>query len=147
MTTLDTHRIASWPESGPLATDRSESAQSIATESVIGPNPEWDSCINALLDLWRSPEAHADGVAAPPSRNAIDAAIQWIRGLRESFPTAPPTLITCEPAGGIIMERRTRTREGDELIVEFTFYNNGTAESTSFQNGRVVLMQDLPFRP
>jgi hypothetical protein len=118
----------------------------IETESEV--DPKWEECQDALLDvLCTDSDYWEEQMVTPPNRRAIGAAIQWLRFLRASYPVAPPTLITAEPAGGIVVELTSRRSTGQEMVVEFTFYNNGHAENTVFIDRRVKQMVDIPFAP
>jgi hypothetical protein len=146
------YKIASWPEPKNRTEIRegqrwnSSSRPSIATELQPVEDPAWGNCIDALLELLSHPDEIAGGVS--PTRISVDAALHWLCYLRSHHPTAPPTYITREPQGGIIIERRShRSSDGAELIVEITIYNNETAELTIYLNGRVEEMQQVEFAP
>lgn len=116
----------------------------IATESQQEERPEWELCIDALLQTW---SALASLDVPQPSRSAIEAAIAWVAFLRKRFPSEPPTCIIPEPDGGIIVERRVRLANGRECVCELTFYNNGLAERTDYYDGRIVRMGLIPWQP
>lgn len=143
MTTLTESCIASQSEFPRTLPDES----SIATEPRSTSDQAWAQCVDALRKAWKDPSVIEDGRVTPPTRNVIEAAIQWLRELREHAPLAPPTLIVPEPGGGIIIERRERTTTGDDVAVELTLYNHGEAEQTIYRNGRLVEMFPIPFRP
>jgi hypothetical protein len=137
--------IASWEETAVEQLPELDQHESIATESQQTADPAWGHCIDALLQVLSAP--FNDGSVVPPTRDAITAALRWIVYLKSKFPTAPPTLITPEPNGGIIVARRDRTRDGADFLSELTFYNNLTAESTLYHNGRILEMSALPIQP
>src|SRR5690606_37367977 len=101
---------------------------------------EWPKCVDSLSAMLSS-QTEADEDAAAPDRDAIVTAMRYLQALRRQYPNAPPTLIVPEPAGGIIVERRITSAEGDDVIVELTFYNDSTIESTVYRNGKVISME------
>lgn len=137
--------IASWEETTVDQTPEPDRHESIATESQQSIDPGWSRCIDALLKTLSAPVN--DGLIVPPDHEAITAALRWIVYLRSQFPSAPLTLITPEPNGGIIVARRDRAPDGSDLVNELTFYNDLTAESTLFLNGRILEMRAMPTRP
>lgn len=107
-------------------------------------DPMWEKCMNSLIDEWKHPDnARAE---VPPSRDAIEAALTWLHGIRVHRPTDPPSLITAEPAGGISFEHRSRIASGQEEIAEFTFYNEGRARFALLMDTKIVELRDIPFR-
>ena len=137
MTTL-TENIASW-EYDFLASESQFARQdSIATEAQQKESPAWEECIDALLKIWADPSTLGEGFDSQPKRSAIEAAVAWIAVLRKRFPGDPPTCITPEPDGGIIVERRVQLADGHDCLCELTFYNNGTAERTDYFDGRIL---------
>lgn len=78
-----------------------------------------------------------------PNMNTIFDALHWLSCRRVSAPTEPPTYITFEPAGGLIIERRSFNADGKELHVCWTFYNDGRSEETVFFDGRLMGVKKL----
>jgi hypothetical protein len=99
-----------------------------------------------LLEIYSHP-ANDDGLVVPPNSAAIRASLEWAVFLKSTFPVAPPTLVTIEPNGGIIISRRERAEDGSDVMTEFTFYNNSTAENTYYRNGRILHMDAMPIHP
>jgi hypothetical protein len=143
MTTLSQNSIASWP-STPLGAGiaRDSGHTSIATTTENRPSPQWHDCLNAVLDAWCQLSQETDHKLDGPSRETLEAAMQWLISIRESFPHLPPTSISPEPAGGLIIERCDR-----EIISELTLYNDRRAEMTYYANNKVVEMIEVPFNP
>ena len=144
MQTIDNSRIASWDEVDDAFVDGEES---IATESQQDQSRVWNECIDALLRIWCDDEQPDDGTSVRPSRAAIEAALTWLSLLQRQFPTLPPTMIMAEPAGGIIIERRVQLANGDDMLSEFTFYNDMRAEGTFYRNGKIFSMAPIPLSP
>jgi len=71
------NNISSWEESQQSLGGEDWRRGSIATESQEQPTPAWDDCIDALLKLWQDPTQFD----VPPSRQAIELAIQWLSSL------------------------------------------------------------------
>lgn len=122
----------------------SEGLESIATEVQQLVNPEWNVCIDALIKIWKDPSSLSD---PKPNRTSIEAALKWTIFLKKRFPSAPPTCIIAEPNGGIIVERRITSANGQEFLWELTFYNDGSAERTDYLDGRVLRMISIPRDP
>lgn len=141
---IENENIASWEGECLLPPIELGEPSGIATESQPVENPAWERCIDALLDVWSHPDRGIDPV---PSRSAIEAAIAWLVFLRKRFPSVPPTRITPEPGGGIIVERRQTYADGRDAACELTFYNDGRAERTDYVNGRVRYMGSIPASP
>jgi hypothetical protein len=144
--------IASWTEAQNRSratryqSDHNRLSASIATELQTEDDPEWWRCIDALLELLSKGSNDSQGV--PPSGKAIHSALRWLCYLKEIYPDAPPTFITREPQGGIIIERVSNSPvDGSELLVEVTIYNNESAEWTLYLNGRILDMQPVGFEP
>lgn len=149
MTTLSSHGIASWstdPEA-PNVASHAEAASTIATTTAHPPAPQWEHCLDAMIDEHRRAARMTSRDEDAPSLEAIDAAMQWLVWLKQDFPHAPPTSVTPEPGGGLIIERRARQSDGHEVISELTLYNDGRAEMTYFVNGKVLEIIDVPFAP
>lgn len=142
MPTLTDH-IASWEEECLLPDTQFVGQDKIATEAQPLESPEWEICLDALLQIWSDSSPIGD---PKPSRSAIAAAIAWVAFLRKRFPSAPPTCIVPEPDGGIIVERRATLPNGHECMCELTFYNDESAERTDYVDGRVVQMSSIPYR-
>ena len=136
--------IASWEEECLLPEAHLAGQDSIATESQQKESPVWEICIDALLKIWEDSSAICD---PQPNRQAIEAATRWVDVLRRRFPGAPPTCIIPEPEGGIIVERRQRLPNGQEVLCELTFYNDARAERTDYLDGHVLHMSSIPWRP
>ena len=119
---------------------------SIATEEQQSEIPAWEECINALLKSYAKALALDDACDPHPNRTAIGAAIAWIAFLRKESPKSPPTYITQEPDGGIIVERRFQSSSGNDCLWQLTFYNDGRAERTDYVNGRIRQMISRPHR-
>lgn len=135
-------QISSWDEARNYPWN---SQGNIATETQIEPAAVWQKCIDALLRLWQDPTIAAD--LDPPNRIAIESAIQWILRLRDLIPMSPPTLITAEPTGGVIVEFRFNGMREKGDVMELTFYNDARAEITLYHNSEVTLMEDIPANP
>ena len=136
--------IANWETDCLLPDTPFVGQDSIATEDQQTESPAWETCLNALLQVW----SDSSSLAEPqPNRLAIAAAIDWIAFLRKRFPGAPPTCIIPEPGGGIIVERRVALPNGTECLCELTFYNDARAERTDYLNGRVSQMTSIPLNP
>jgi len=145
---ISTENIASnWGQAGDEYQLRFSQQDGIATESQQEEHPAWEKSIDALLELWKHPASAGEGYDAPPSRDAIEAAIDWLATLRKHFPEQPPTYIVAEPSGGIIVERRGKFADKYDCICQFTFYNNHKAERTDYIEGRVQKISPIPFRP
>lgn len=136
--------IASWEQEHLLPKFEFVEQDSIATESQQEERPEWELCIDALLQTWKD---QASLAAPQPSRLSIEAAIAWVAFLRKRFPSEPPTCIIPEPDGGIIIERRVTSDDGHECVCELTFYNNESAERTDYYDGRILRMGPMPWHP
>jgi hypothetical protein len=139
--------IASWEEDYFLSELQFAQQDSIATEAQQEESPVWEECIDALLKIWADPSTLGDGCDPQPNRRVIEAAIAWIAVFRKRFPGDPPTRITPEPDGGIIVERRVQLSGGHDCLCELTFYNDGTAERTDYFDGRILRMNSVPTRP
>ncbi len=144
--TTSASTIASWEEDCDSSESRFNGHDSIATEAQPLASPVWQDCIDSLLKLWVGAAMPPPAWESPPNRRAIEAAIAWIAFLCKQYPNSPPTCITPEPAGGIIVERRVPTPNGDSLC-ELTFYNDGIAERTDYFNGRILQMNSIPPSP
>ena len=142
-----TEGIATWEEDIRLSGNRFLENGGITTEAEPGENPIWGKIDNALLDMGVNAQTDASQDDDRPNRLAISAALNWISFLRKQFPLAPPTCVIAEPSGGIIIERRERSRDGHDSLYELTFYNNGSAESTVYVDGRIVCMNPIPANP
>lgn len=119
----------------------------LAVETPRTPDPAWETCLDALLSA-RSFVAEGQGDwDCPPNLAAIDAALAWAIALRKNHPGTPPTLISPEAAGGIVLDCETIDRDGAEILVQLTFRNNGFAEWTTYRDRKVVEMFEVPFRP
>lgn len=128
--------IATWEE-GVAAQDwQSERYDSIATEPQSMRDPAWEKCIVALSSALSMRDD--DGLTMAPNRSAIEFAIGWVEYLRSKFPEKPPTLITPEPTGGVIIERYDRLIDGTEELSQWTIYNDRTSETAFYRNGRIV---------
>lgn len=138
-----TENIASWEESFLLPDVQFVSHDTISTESQQRVSPEWEACTDALLRIWEDTSLLD---SPPPNRSAIAAAIAWVAFLKRRFPSAPPTCIVPEPEGGIIVERRSTTPNGQEYLCELTFYNDERSERTDYVDGRVVQIASIPRR-
>lgn len=142
MTTLTRNRISSLDD-GTSCFDRVFAEQdSIATETVIPVNPAWDICIDSLLKTRNNLSENTLKTEETPNFVAIDNALIWIAKLKKQFPDSPPTFVTSEPSGGIIVERRGTVR-GKNVLCELTFYNNGCSERTDYLDGRVVSLSKI----
>lgn len=139
--------IANWDDSSTGARRTFIGEATIATESAAEPDPKWDHCVDALLGAWRAASSGPEAAEDAPTRETVEAALAWLKWLIAHAPAAPPTLITSEPGGGIILERAGRSSSGDEYLSELTLYNSGQAEFTVYVNGRVVSMEQIPFAP
>lgn len=143
-----TSGIDSWQqitrESSPFG---DETRSSIDTaSSPPQPDPKWDECINELLHSWeRAPLPNRAAEDERPGRHVFHAVLQWLMELRGQIPDAPPTMIGAEPAGGLIVEWRATAATGHELISELTIYNDRRAEWTSYIDGKVIEMEEIPF--
>ena len=142
-----TDNIASWDEDYLPSEQQFAGQDGIATEAQQPVSPAWQECIDALLKTWTEASSHDDGCDPRPNRVAIKAAIAWVIFLRKHYPNFPPTCITREPDGGLIVERRSQSPNGDDRLCELTFYNDGRAEETDFFNGRVLQMNSIPQGP
>lgn len=149
MTTLNSPGIASWSTDPfvPNFDSHAEAASSIATTTAHQPAPQWEHCLDAMIDERRRAARMPSRDEDAPSLEAIDAAMQWLVWLKQDFPHAPPTSVTPEPGGGLIIERRARQSDGHEFISELTLYNDGRAEMTYFADGKVLEIIDVPFLP
>ena len=149
MTTLSSPGIASWSTDPlePNAASHTEAASSIATTTAHQPAPQWEHCLDAMIDERRRAARMTSRDKDAPSLEAIDAAMQWLVWLKQDFPHAPPTSVSPEPGGGLIIERRARQSDGHEFISELTLYNDGQAEMTYFMDGKVLEIIDVPFDP
>ena len=141
---ISTDKIASWEETGPVSDAPFVRLDSIDTEAQPSESPEWNKCLDALLQTLYAPSAIGD---PPPNRSAIEAAIAWLNFLRKQAPWEPPTCIVPEPAGGVIVERRATLPDGREWVWELTFYNTANAERTDYVDGRVLQIVPIPQRP
>lgn len=141
-----TDTIASWEERPNLA-DALFQQDVIATEVGLQESPEWRACIDALLRTWTEASQGLQSDVVFPSRSAIQSALTWIAFLRMRFPFAPPTCIVPEPDGGLIVERRVTRPDGREYVWELTFYNDGPAEATTYVDGRVIELGQIPRQP
>jgi len=121
-------------------------ADKSATEGEPKDHPMWDKCLNGLLDTWQSAPVVADLNNSVPTRDTVCAATAWLRFLKAKDPQAAPTLITHEPSGGLIIERRSFV-DSRELIWELTLTNDRTATWTWFVDGMVVSLMDIDFNP
>ena len=144
--TAKSNGIASWEENFQLPKDRfvEDAGSGITTEAEPEENPVWDKIYNALLDLGVNAQSNAIQDGDHPNGMAISTALSWISFLRKQHPVDPPTCVIPEPSGGIIIERRARCRAGHDYLYELTFYNDGSAESTVYFDGRVVSMNPIP---
>jgi hypothetical protein len=141
--TLDDN-IASWNESHRFTEPPFLSQDGIATETQPDVSPEWGNCIDALLGIVSDPTS----IDTPrPNRSTIEAAFAWLAFLKKQFPSAPPTCIIPEPAGGLIIERRVNLANGHEVLCELTFYNDERAERTDYYDGRIIQIGPLPRNP
>lgn len=136
--------IASWNESYRFSESPFLRQDGIATETQQDVSPEWGDCIDALLGIWSNPSSID---TTQPNRSTIEAAFAWLAFLRKQFPSAPPTCIIPEPAGGLIIERRVNVANGHEFLCELTFYNDERAERTDYFDGRIVHMGPIPRNP
>lgn len=141
-----TDNIVTW-EDDRNAFEPSFGQDAIATETHQDESPVWSQCIDALLKVWPGPSSLGNCVEKLPNRTAIENAITWIVFLKRLFPNYPPTCITPDPDGGIIVERRSQLPGGQEALCELTFLNDDTAERTDYLNGRVRQMTAIPPRP
>jgi hypothetical protein len=139
--------IATWDEIAVPPNPELRRSEGIATEPRSHVASAWEACINSLLPLRMNPAIVNDDTVASPDPAAIEVAIRWLNFLQKRQPDAPPTLIAPEPAGGIIIERRVFTEDGNDVITEFTIYNGGKAEYTMYRNGRILEMMDIPVSP
>jgi hypothetical protein len=153
MATL-TENFSSWEDDGHSSAQLFMRQNGIATEAHAVENSGWEESINALLDLKAQGQPGFEENAAGPNDQAIETALCWLIFLRKRFPSAPPTCVIPEPAGGIIVERRASLPGGQDQLCELTFYNDGNAEQTDYLDGRIVRMvpiprptQDDPYRP
>lgn len=142
-----TENIASWEEDSLASESKFAGQDSIATEAQQKESPAWEECIDPLLKIWTDPSQLGEGFDSLPKRCAIEAALSWLAVLRNRFPGDPPTCITPEPDGGIIVERRVQLADGHDCLCELTFYNNGEAERTDYFDGRILRMTSIPARP
>lgn len=140
-----TENIASWDEDALSSGQQFAQQDYIATEATQTESPEWKDCIDALLRIMGDASSNDDDV--PPTHDSIVAALSWIVYLRKRFPTAPPTCIMSEPAGGVIVERRVQLSGGRQFLSELTFYNDGSAERTDYCNGRIWQMTPILQKP
>jgi hypothetical protein len=122
-----------------------EDIESIATEcgSATSDAQSWtesiDALLGVLLDMWGQYGRGNDGSIVDdeftPTCDTIQAAIAWLAFLRRHVvPSLPPTCIIPEPGGGLIVEHRDQQRR---CVWELSLYNEGTAEFTVYQNGKV----------
>lgn len=139
MALLENTNIASWGEG---IGDVWAPQEDIATESREAPRPAWQECIDSMLEVLSDGSAYSQGDIEPPDRDAIKAALHWLAYLQRKSPASAPSLITAEPSGGILIEWR-----GDSVVWELSLRNNGTAESTLYRDGRIILLVDAPFFP
>ena len=142
-----TDGIATWEEDIRLSRNRFLESGGITTEAGPEESPAWDKIYNALLDMGVNSQSGASQDGDRPNGTAISAALNWISLHRKLYPVAPPTCVIPEPSGGIIIERRKRCRDGRDCLHELTFYNNGSAESTIYVDGRIISMNPMPVNP
>lgn len=121
--------------------DLGGSVETIATEFETKPHPNWATCIDSLLDLWKGKTVLPE---PKPNLVAIESALSWMAFLKNECPQSPPTTMVAEPCGGIIFERETGQNSDCVLTREITCYNNGFCEFTIYENGRVVSIDRLP---
>lgn len=114
----------------------------ISTETQQTPSQKWSECLNVLLAAWKSSNIHDD---ESPNRKSLEHAMTWIHLLSKKYPSSPPTCIIPEPSGGIIVEQVTE-KNGNQYIVELTFYNSGSAEITYYVNGKVKKLEPIQTR-
>lgn len=108
-------------------------------------NPVWAACIRSL-ELAKATSASVPHSADAPSLWVFITALTWLAAIRDIRPNDPPTSVVREPTGGLIVEWRASDANGDELIEELTFYNDGTIEVTLYRNCKVVEMQTIDRR-
>jgi hypothetical protein len=132
MQTLNQACLSRWDEVNHRNSEVGESRQ--------GESAQWPECIDSLSAMLASRNG-TDVDSTAPSREAITTAMRYLQALRRQYPQGPPTLIVPEPAGGIIVERRITSAEGDDVIVELMFSNDSAIESTLYRNGKVVHME------
>jgi hypothetical protein len=142
--TIDNSDIVTWDERSASPTHNITSNEEIATQSTPDPESKWGKCIDALIDVWKraapdEPELDEE----TPNRAVVEAALHLLCRLRKLLPSNPPTLVAQEPGGGLIIELQFNTEH--ERVIEFTLYNNGTAEVTDYHAGRVTYMKEIPF--
>lgn len=137
--------VATWPELEDDVLPERLLGSQIATEPRVAPDPAWEKCIDALLGVREQPPD--DGLIVPPNRAAIDAALRWITYWRVVSPHEPPSLITAEPGGGILIEWSDSKVPAQGRTRELTCYNSGLAEFTAYDRGRVVAMFPVSYHP
>lgn len=102
---------------------------------------EWDLVEKALLNGAR--EAAPAGDEGVPNHTAYRNALEWLSKLRKCDPSAPPTTVMPEPAGGILLERRWTDMYGNRFVVEITCYNDGKSEYVVMRNEKILEMIEI----
>ena len=89
---------------------------------------KWQAAIDAVKNLDTSADA-------APNVLAVAIAVRFLDLIRAANNCLPPTLISREPAGGIVIEMKSRHFSG--RVFEFTVTNQGTIERAEWVNGVV----------
>ena len=118
-------------------------------EGMVGPPPsvpvapsEWDDCERALRNIPSMQDELGDSI---PNAAAIATAWKVLSHLRRTSTIYPPSLITTEPGGGLVIERRFDDEQaGGEWVLQFTIYNAkpDKVEFTRYRNTKVVEMTE-----
>jgi hypothetical protein len=94
---------------------------------------EWDAVIDRKLIEWgRDPAALEDDDLVPPSREAIGAAINLVRQLRDQGLPAPMRVIP-NGDGGIVFKRWKGS-----LLERLEVYDDGSIAYATFDGGRLI---------
>lgn len=96
----------------------------------------WDNAVNRLLLWWQDPaRAGDDDGFVPPSRVAVDVAIQVATALRDNR-RPPPLRVIPDGEGGVAFERR-----GGHIFESLRVAADGEKELLVFENSRLVLRE------
>lgn len=134
MQTRDVLTDTKWEEGHSLT---GKSPEGISTEFESPYDPAWDECLDTLLDLLNNSDRLKEN---DPCRDAILLTGEMLVRFRKAQPHFPPTLLTREPCGGLIVDWEFRDAGGNEYLQVLTVYNDGRAEFTFFENGKVIEM-------
>lgn len=141
---IETYRgniASSFEPNGDSSTSPTTEISSVCDPYVSCWENEWDQVEKALLDGARKAVPQCEDGA--PNRTAYFNALRWLSKLRNRHPSAPPTTVIPEPAGGIILERRWTDMHGNRFVFEITSYNDGKSEYVLMRNEKILEMLEI----